>query len=222
MKRFLKILAYGYSILFYPLFVPTYIMIFYCMVYGRLAMPLTDVYVWLAVGGTFFFTCFVPLILLLIMKAMGKVKDLDVSDRKDRTEPYLYSVLCYGMWAYFLHVMRMPDFVIASAIATIIVLLLVTAITIKWKISAHLASAGGAIAMVIGIMLHFEIVGTSIIPILLVLAWLLMLARIYLEAHTPLQTVCGFLLGLIAVLIPNMYLLLVASQETQINIPVIQ
>lgn len=110
----------------------------------------------------------------------------------------------------------MPNFVLASVITTIVLLLIVTFITRYWKISAHLSSAGGALAMVMGIMLNLGLYSHSLLVVLLVLAWLLMLSRIYLEAHTPLQTVCGFLLGLIMVLIPNL-IIFFASAEAGIE-----
>ena len=42
-----------------------------------------------------------------------------------------------------------------------------------------------------------------IIGILLV-SLLLMYARLYLNAHTPMQVVCGYILGLICTFIPNL------------------
>ena len=41
---------------------------------------------------------------------------------------------------------------------------------------------------------------------ILILALLLMYARIYLNAHTPSQVVCGFLLGLIGTFTPTLIL----------------
>jgi len=42
---------------------------------------------------------------------------------------------------------------------------------------------------------------------LLLLSLLLMYARIYLDAHTPLQVVLGFLLGLVFTITPNFIIL---------------
>lgn len=206
MNRFTQIVAYGYSVLLYPLFVPTYLMILFCVLQSKHVLLLAPAYCALAIGGTCFFTCIIPLIVLLTMRALGRVKDLDVSKKEERTEPFIYTLISLCFWCYFLHLIYVPAFLFWSAIATVAVLLLVMAITLRWKISAHLASAGGALAMVIGMILEYGIEGTGIILLLLFLSWLLMLARIYLDAHTPLQTVCGFLLGLIAVLIPNIIL----------------
>ncbi len=204
MKKLLHILAYGYSVVLYPLFVPTYLMVVFCMLFSHHVMPLTTAYSALAIGGTCFFTCIIPLILLLVMKAMGKIKDLNVSNKDERLVPYLYTMISFGFWCYFLHLIKMPNYVFYSSISVVVVLAIVTVITPKWKISAHLSTIGGTISMLIGMLMQYGIDGTWIIPTLLIMAWLLMLARIYLEAHTPLQTVCGFLLGLIAVLIPNL------------------
>ena len=45
--------------------------------------------------------------------------------------------------------------------------------------------------------------GIGLPVVLMVLALLLMYARIYLNAHTPLQVIAGFLLGLVLTLVPN-------------------
>lgn len=207
MKKLTHILAYGYSILLYPLFVPTYVIIFYCVLYRAIVAPLSASYWLLSIGGTTFFTCFVPLLILLSMMLLGKVKDLDVSDAKERFWPYMYSLVSIGCWSYFLRLLNMPSFIIYSAIATTILLFLVALITLRWKISAHSASAGGAIAMCLGILTQLGIDCTWWVPALFIAAWLLMIARIRLDAHTPLQTTCGFLMGLILVGIPNIIFL---------------
>ena len=43
--------------------------------------------------------------------------------------------------------------------------------------------------------------------VVLVLSLLLMYARIYLKAHTPMQVVCGYLLGLVFTFVPNVIMM---------------
>lgn len=200
------ILAYALSVALYPLFVSTYIMLLFCWVFSHAVLPLPASYWLLSTGGTLLFTCLLPLIILGVMIKMGRVSNLDVTDRKERTIPYIYTMGCIGCWCFFLHLIRMPQYIVWSAVATLVVLIIVMLITLRWKISVHLSSMGGAVAMIMGIMMHCGIYRPSVVILLLGLSWLLMLARIRLNAHTPAQTVAGFLLGLIIVLIPNIFI----------------
>lgn len=197
------ILAYALSVALYPLFVSTYIMVVFCRVFSANVLPLTTGYQALAIGGTLFFTCILPFFILLTMIKMGRVKNLDVTDRKERAVPYLYTMGCVGCWCYFLHIIHMPHYIVWSAVASLAVLVIVMIVTLWWKISVHLSSMGGAVAMVMGIMMQCGAYNPITILMLLTLSWLLMLARIRLDAHTPAQTVAGFLLGLTVVMIPN-------------------
>lgn len=203
MKKLMDILAYGYSVLMYPLWMPTYLMALYYVLFKHLVLPVPTAYACLWIGGTCFFTCIVPFLLLVVLKWMGKIKDFDVSDAKERLVPYIYSIICYGFWSAFLRLCQMPDFIVNSAICTCVILAVVALITLWWKISAHLASFGGAIGMVFCMLLYFGMDSVGSICAMLGLAWLLMLARIQLKAHSPLQTVAGFMLGLTAMLAAN-------------------
>ena len=158
------------------------------------------------IGGTFLFTCLIPLIVLLVMKHSGAITDLDVSDPSQRTLPYLYTLFSMSFWCALLLVLQVPRFLFYSSIASVIALIIVSLITPKWKISAHLTSFGGCTAMLIGMLWYFASPTTAAVCIMAVMAWLLMLARVQLDAHTPLQTICGYLLGLSTVLLPNIIL----------------
>ena len=212
-KDILHYLAYGYSVLCYPLFTPTIIAAIYTWLYTSKQNELEylpsylPLYWAILIGGTFLFTCLIPIIVLLIMKHNGDITDLDVSEQSQRTLPYLYTLFSMSFWCALLLVMQVPRFLFYSSIASIIALIIVSLITPKWKISAHLTSFGGCTAMLIGILWYLAFPTTWITYLLLLMAWLLMLARIQLNAHTPLQVICGYLLGLTLVMVPNIILL---------------
>lgn len=196
-------LAYLWSVVCYPLFTTSIVMAIFCAVFSRYVLPLPASYWALAIGGTAFFTGLLPLSILLVMMRLGRVQNLDVTDRRERTLPYLYTLVCVCAWCFFLHAIRLPQFIVWSGVATLVVLLLVMLITLRWKISVHLSSMGGAVAMILGMMMQYGIYSAWVIVLLFTISWLLMLARIRLNAHTPSQTVAGFLLGLFCVLVPN-------------------
>ena len=205
-------LSYGYSVLCYPLFSPTILAGVYALLYTNRVTELDylsdylPTYWLILIGGTFLFTCLIPLIVLLVMKHHGDITDLDVSDPSQRTLPYLYTLFSMSFWCALLLVMQTPRFLFYSAVSSVVALIIVSLITPKWKISAHLTSLGCCTAMLAGMLWYLCYPTTAAICIMALLAWMLMLARVYLEAHTPAQVVCGYLLGLLVVLIPNIIL----------------
>jgi membrane-associated phospholipid phosphatase len=74
---------------------------------------------------------------------------------------------------------------------------LVTLITLFWKISAHAVGTGGLLGFLFGIVYSFAATELLYPTLVCVLATgLLLSARLYLNAHTPVEVGAGFLLGL--------------------------
>ena len=88
MRVVANILAHILSLVFYPLFVPTYGIALFCYAFQ---CPM----VWSAVAiiGTVLLTCVLPMTAIGIMIHKGKVKDIQISNAAERTLPYLYSTI---------------------------------------------------------------------------------------------------------------------------------
>ena len=98
----------------------------------------------------------------------------------------------------------MPAVWLIVAIGATVALLAVTIINRWWKISAHLTALGGLLGGVMSIALYYSVLPTPLIIGMLIVSLLLMYARLYLNAHTPWQVVCGYLLGIVLTFIPNL------------------
>lgn len=198
MSKFAHILSRILSAIAYPLFIPTLGVVLYSLLYSRLtpAIPM-GAYIYYC-GLTFVLTCLIPLggILILIRKKV--VTDIYITDARERRIPYIITLSCFCIWCFlvvrYMHVL--PAFRL-SAIGATMALCIVNLINPYWKISAHLTGIGGLIG---GFILYQPVMGC----VLLGVALLLMYARLYLDAHTPLQVVCGWLLGLVMTFIPNL------------------
>ena len=129
-----------------------------------------------------------------------------MEDREERSVPYIYAVFSAAIWCFFLwHVMKIPSFIVMMSVAATIVLGLVAVINRWWKISAHLSCFGALIGGVAGYCWYTSNFNLWLIPTLLGLALILMYSRLYLKAHTAMQVVCGFLLGMITTFIPAFF-----------------
>ncbi len=155
---------------------------------------------------TFFLTCFIPLSIYLLLIKHGKVKNLYMEDRSERTTPYIYSILSVAIWGgYMSHIFQFPAFINISVIGAVVALVLMLIVNLRWKISAHLTAMGALIGTVASWQYHTGIYSLWLIPTLLVLALLLSYARIYLNQHTGAQTVAGLLLGLTLTFLPALF-----------------
>lgn len=184
---------------------PLYGMLLFCYAMRQLSPTMPRLYLGICIIGTAILTLVIPIMLLLFMSWRGYIGSLHIENPKQRTTPYIYTLICYGFWAYFVHgVVRLPVFMLVVVIGAIGALAAVTVINHWWKISAHLTGIGGLLGGVCSFAMNYSTLPLGLIIGLLVVSLLLMYARLYLDAHTPMQVVCGFLLGLLATFVPNL------------------
>ena len=201
----MKLLSNILSLLLYPMLMPLYGMLLFTTATKRLLPHLPSAYIGVCIGGTAFLTLIIPILLLLFMWKRGYIDPLHINDAKQRTTPYIYTLICYGFWAYFLRVtLQLPPFLLLVAIGAMGALLAITIINQWWKISAHLTGIGGLLGGICSFALYHSTLPLVLIIAILFIALLLMYARLYLNAHTPLQVVCGFLLGILSTFIPTL------------------
>ena len=204
MKRLPHILAMSLSGILHPLFMPTYGIIFFCIAFSRLQIALPIAYWLVACIGTFFMTALIPLSLMIIRRLRGTISDISISNAPERTPIYLYTFICYAFWCYFLYKVIHAPFVSLIGVGATVTLAIILFVNRYWKISAHLAGVGGFLGGILAYTYNYTLpLPIVTIAIILFVALLLMYARLYLNAHTPMQVVTGFLLGVIMTFIPT-------------------
>lgn len=205
MERWLRILSEVYSVLLYPMLMPVYGMGLFCVGIVRITPSLPKAYLWLCMCGTIVLTVVIPVLLLLYLKHKGRISSLYLDGQDERTIPYVYTLVCYGFWAYFLReTMGLPDLMLWVSLGAIVALGIVTVVNRWWKISAHLTGMGGLLGGVCSYAIYYSVLPSGLMASLLLAALVLMYARIYLGAHTALQVVCGMLVGLVSTFLPSM------------------
>ena len=192
----MKQLANIISIVLYPMLMPTYAMALLAWAVYNYNSLLMGRYIAMLIGGTMVFTLIIPFSIILLMIRQGILKDAYIADRRQRLLPYLYSIVSDIAWCFFLwHIMKMPTIVVAIAVISVVILIIITVINQWWKISAHLGCMGWLIGSVIAYCLHTANNPIGLLLCLFAAAFILMWARLYLNAHTPAQAMAGFLLG---------------------------
>lgn len=140
---------------------------------------------------------FVPRVLILLLKKMGMIEDVGLNGRQERLIPYIITIVCFGITAWFMAVKGAPLwlslFFAGGALATVIC----TVVNFWWKISAHAAGIAGVVALLIRIEkdgsaepeLFFWLIVT------LILTGLMGSARVWLGRHTVWQVLAGYVVG---------------------------
>ncbi len=197
MKTLYNIITY----IFQPILVPTYGMIL--LMNMDVFSPLSMFWRLVAIIGTFVFTGLLPSIPILLLMRRGEVHDIFISNREERTMPYLFSFMAYVFWALFMwRTMQFPMFLVAMGIGSAISIFIIIFINMKWKISAHVAGMGGLSGAIFGVCYRLAINPIWLFVIVLTASAIVALSRIELKAHTPLQTLAGFAIGFVSVFVP--------------------
>jgi len=163
-------------------------------VMGLLALVLTAVtlclpriwlwslmYVALAMG--------IPLLYIFWRVRKGKITDMDIQLREQRTGPFLVTILAVTLAAAILRVGHAPDPLVLMAYASLVQLCAIFLITLRWKISVHTSTAAGISVLML------RVVGAAAVPLAItvpLIAW----SRVKLGRHTLGQTIAGTALGI--------------------------
>lgn len=153
-------------------------------------------------------TCLVPLCAIISLKRLGIISDPGLNNRTERPIPYLVTGLAYVACAFYLWRANAPSwlwlFMVGATVATAISVIVNT----RWKISAHMAAAGGVVAMIFRMIELGVGVGSSTLlclaSIAVLAAGLVGTARIYLDRHTLMQVIVGTANGFLCVYLISM------------------
>jgi hypothetical protein len=158
-----------------------------------------------AIIGTLLFTGIFPAIPIGIMLKRGEVHDVFISRRRERTLPYLFSLLSYFAWTFFLWRIAVPSFIFWMGIGATFAIIIIIAINFLWKISAHMSSMGALAGGVFGVSYQLAYNSLLVLAGVLFISALVTVARLELKAHTPFQTLAGFSLGFLLIFLPCLW-----------------
>ena len=185
----MKLAANILSIIFHPLLMITYGVLL-ALTYTALAIYPMQLKLWV-LAGVFMMTAFVPAIFIFLMIKINRKGDYELTERTDRTMPYL---------VYVASVVAVLSLVFGTAVAMLIAM----CINFFWKISAHMIGIGGLLGGIMGISRVYLLNPYWAFIIVLLIAGFLGSARIQLKKHTPAQVYAGFGLGFISIYISSL------------------
>jgi membrane-associated phospholipid phosphatase len=142
---------------------------------------------WILAGVYALLAVVTPLTYLVWLLRHGHITDLDVQRREQRMRPMLFTLVCGALAWGVLVLAKAPAPLLAMTGALWLQMSLVFAITFRWKISVHCASAA-TIATITGFLIETPFLLAIGLPLI---AW----SRVRLRCHTLPQVVAGVCLG---------------------------
>jgi membrane-associated phospholipid phosphatase len=116
--------------------------------------------------------------------------------RRERIFPMLLAGLFFTLGYYFLQrIPSIPSFLLDYVLATLIAVFCALIVTFFWKISIHLIGLGGLAGGILAYGFKFGLDLHVLFSLVILIAGLVGVARIYLKAHSPMQVYMGFLAG---------------------------
>ncbi len=204
MKTFCKIISF----VFHPVFTVMYSYFIYfhmdCIYNQMLFLAAPKIYFPLF-SFLFLMAVFFPLLTVYIMHKNKLISSIAIPKRKERL-PVLALVIIYYSMTYYIFrywnttLLNLLQPYLSFLFAGLILLLLLTLITLKWKISIHAASIAG----LNGGMAALTLIAQPIInlkqiffinAVLLIFIGMVSFSRMYLKAHSATQILAGISLG---------------------------
>jgi hypothetical protein len=143
----------------------------------------------------FLMTFLLPCLNFLFFRFTGTIKDLALTEKRDRILPFTFISILYGVVTYmFYWKFPVPNLLKLMMIITCMVITC-TVITPFYKVSVHSLAIWGIIGILMPLNQATD--GALLYPLVsgMVIAGIVMSARLLLDAHVPREVMIGSVLG---------------------------
>lgn len=171
----------------------TFLILYWYM--PELIKPLTIV----TLPFLFITTFLIPLLSISMLKFSGSISSFKLQNREERVMPFSFVSIFYGMTTYlFVFKIQVNEIIAILLASTTALVMLLTLITLWYKISIHAAGISGVVGFFLVFALKYpDSMAFYPLLILLMCAGLVMSARLYLNAHSPKEILAGMCAGLV-------------------------
>lgn len=184
------------SILFHPLLLATYLVTIVGFYFPAM-LSIAPQNFKIILAFVFCFTFLLPVVNIIMFRYFGTISSFTMHARNERLVPFVAITIIYLVMV-FLFYNKLPIFMNVNKLMTIVTTMVVAsaAITFFYKVSIHSLAACGMIGILLPLNKALE---NNVLlwptAIALVMAGLIMSARLYLNAHTFNEVLMGGLVG---------------------------
>lgn len=193
------------SILFNPLLIPTF-GILIIMNSGTYLSYIPEDAKKIIIKIYFISTILIPLSTFPFLYFQKIIKNWELDNNKDRVLPLLILSASHLFGWYLLSRLQVPRmytyYIFMSGIMTFIIAL----ISMKWKISVHLAGIGGLIGLILALSYKVNTDLHVILVLAVISTGILSYTRLAFNETSPTMTYSGLLLGFSAIYIPTLFI----------------
>ena len=194
-----RFMAYLFSVVFHPLFIPLYVVWFLIIFHPSYFSGFGPFEKNKLLFTTALNTVFFPLLSVLLMKGLGFIQSIFLQTREDRIAPYL-AVMIFYFWAAWVFFKFEPSLsLVFPSFMTGVLLTSVAALlsNIYFKISMHAMAMGGLLGIFLIIMRINTMWMTWPLCIALLITGLVCTSRLLISDHRPREIYQGLLTGLV-------------------------
>lgn len=197
----MNLLARIVSIVFHPLLLATYLFLLFILLFPVGLEPLKSEGHLTFLLLIFCVTFVLPALNVGLFRMMGTIKTFEMKDRRERVLPFIFITVLYIGVTYLFYTkprIGFHDNLLKFLIIIDALVLIATLTTCFYKISIHSLAVWGMLGILIPLNKVLED-NTLFYPtlIIIVIAGVVMSARLKLNAHTPREVMVGSVLGLL-------------------------
>lgn len=204
----LKAVAFLFSFVFHPVFIPIMAVAFLAFVQHGYYTGIPEKEKMMIIARVGVNTLFFPLITVLLLKGLGFIKSIFLKERKDRIIPYVATNIFYfWMFLVFLNQADVPRITTSFVLGIFIASSLGLILNSFFKISMHALGMGSFTGLLLLIIFTGYPAGIflSLMAILL-LSGIVCTSRLILSDHSIFDTNAGFLLGIATQFIGGLFI----------------
>lgn len=188
------------SVVFHPLFIPTYLFALLAWAVPTLLEPIG-----VEVQGKFLIfiflvTAVLPLLNVSIFKSFGTIRSFAMVERRERLIPFVFVSVIYIAVTYLFHAhagMRLNDHFLQFMIIIDMIAVAATIATFFFKVSVHSLTIWGVIGILVPLNRITEVQTIFYATVAVIaLAGFIMAARLETGSHTPREVMWGAVIGL--------------------------
>ena len=187
------------SFIFHPLLMPLLGVIFY---FSKTPRYIPDPVLKAKLFSVTILTVILPMLLYYLLKTLRKVDSVYLETTNERKLPLLIN--CLIITLVLIRVLpqnEIPElyfFFIGILISTITCFVLAIA---KFKASIHMIAAAGFFMFAVALAIHFKININGTISLMCIILGAIATSRLHLKAHTTIELIIGFFVGLMPQLV---------------------
>ncbi|NRA91201.1 MAG: hypothetical protein HRU26_00700 [Psychroserpens sp.] len=183
------------SFVFHPLLMPLLGVIFY---FSKTPRFIPDPIIKAKLFSITILTVILPMLLYYLLKTLRKVNSVYLETTNERKLPLLLN--CLIVILVIIRVLpqnEIPEvyfFFIGILMSTITCFVLAI---VKFKASIHMIASAGFFMFAIALAIHFKININGTIALMCIILGAIATSRLHLKAHTPIELIIGFFVGLL-------------------------